>query len=93
MRAEFTAGPVRPYIGGGGTFLSTTTTIRQGFLQAEEDDSVLGAYLHGGIQADLNDVLFLGLDYRRVFADDYEFGGSSLTADYDQVSLVIGFNI
>lgn len=93
LRAEFRAGPVRPYIGGGGTFLSTTTTIRQGFLQAEEDDSVLGAYLHGGIQADLNDLLFLGLDYRYVFAEDYEFGSSSLTADYDQVSLVIGFNL
>ena len=93
LRIEFMAGPVRPYIGGGGTFLSTTTTIRKGFLQAEEDDSVLGAYLHGGIQADLNDVLFLGLDYRHVFAEDYEFGGSSLTADYDQVSLVIGFNL
>ncbi|MEE2939199.1 MAG: hypothetical protein VX460_02320 [Planctomycetota bacterium] len=93
MRAQVDPRPMRPYIGGGGTFLSTTTTIRQGFLQAEDDDSVLGAYLHGGIQADVNDVLFLGLDYRHVFADDYEFGGSSFTADYDQISLVLGFNI
>lgn len=93
MRAEFVTGPIRPYIGGGGTFLSSTTTIRQGFLQAEDDDSVLGAYLHGGVQADVNDVFFIGLDYRRVFAEDYEFGGASFSADYDQVSLVLGFNI
>lgn len=93
MRAEFATGPVRPYIGGGATFLSTTTTIRQGFLQAEQDDSVLGGYLHGGIQADVNDVVFLGLDYRHVFAGDYDFGGSSFAADYDQVSLVLGFTL
>ena len=93
MRAEFATGPVRPYIGGGATFLSTTTTIRQGFLQAEQDDSVLGGYLHGGIQADVNDVFFLGLDYRHVFAGDHDFGGSSFASDYDQVSLVLGFTL
>lgn len=93
VRAEFGAGPVRPYIGGGGTFLSTTTTIEQGFLQTEEDDSVLGAYLHGGIQADINNFMFLGLDYRHVFADDYDIGGSSFDADYDQLSVVVGFNL
>ena len=93
VRAEYLAGPVRPYIGGGVTSLSTTTTIKQGSLRTEEDDSVLGLYLHGGIQADINDVLFLGLDYRHVFAEDYEIGASSFAADFDQISLVLGFNL
>ncbi|MEL6715079.1 MAG: outer membrane beta-barrel protein, partial [Planctomycetota bacterium] len=74
-RAEFGQGAVRPYIGGGGTLISTTTRVQQGFLEREEDDTTLGAYLHGGIQADLNDNFFLGIDYRRVFGGEYEVGG------------------
>lgn len=93
VRAELGNGPVRPYIGGGGTFLSTTTTILQGFTERDEEDNVLGAYLHGGIQADLNEFLFLGLDYRHVFASDYDFNGTEVPADYDQLALVIGFSL
>ena len=93
MRAEFGQGNVRPYIGGGGAFMSTTTTVKQGFLEAEEDDSTLGAYIHGGIQVDINEAFFLGLDYRHMFGSEYEVGGVDYDSDYDQIAFTLGFNL
>ena len=93
VRTEFGHGNVRPYIGGGGTFMSTTTKVTQGFSEAEEDDGTFGFYLHGGIQADINRTFFIGVDYRHVFGSDYEVNGSDFDSDYDQLAIVLGFNL
>jgi len=93
-RAEFgQGGALRPYIGGGGVFLSTRTTLEQGFLEAEEDDTVFGGYVHGGLQGDLNETVFVGIDFRHVFAGDYDVNGVDIPADYSQIAFVVGFNL
>lgn len=92
VRAELGKGAIRPYVGGGGTFLSTTTRVEQGFLATESDDSVLGAYLHAGLQADLTRNLFIGVDYRHIFAGDYEINGGEVSSEYDQIAAVLGFS-
>lgn len=93
VRAEFGQSNVRPYIGGGGTFMSTTTTVTQGFSEFEEDDNALGLYIHGGIQVDLNEAFYLGIDYRHVFGADYDVNGTEVDSDYDQLAFVLGFNL
>ncbi len=97
-RSEFGDGPIRPYIGGGGTLLSATRTLSQGFTEADDDDTTVGVYLHGGIQADINEVFSIGIDYRHVFGRDFEFDGAGGTSfdvdsDYDQLTFVLGFNL
>lgn len=93
IRAEFGQGQIRPYIGGGGTFLSITRREIQGFQDIEQDDSALGAYVHGGIQADLNENFFIGIDYRHVFGGTYEFGDTEFDGSYDQLAFTLGFNL
>lgn len=93
-RAEFgSGGALRPYIGGGGVFLSTRTTLEQGFLEAEEDDTIFGGYVHGGLQGDLTETVFIGVDFRHVFAGDYDINGVDIPADYSQIAFTIGFNL
>ena len=60
-----------------------------------DDDTVFGAYARAGLLWDIGDRVRLGVDYRRLFADDYDFdvGGSNVhaDADYDQVTLSLGY--
>ena len=92
-RAEFGRGAVRPYIGGGGALLTTQTTVEQGFSEAESDDTIFGGYVHGGIQADVNDRFFIGLDYRHFFGGDLDIAGVDVDSDYDQIAIVLGINL
>ncbi|MEM6675575.1 MAG: outer membrane beta-barrel protein [Planctomycetota bacterium] len=92
LRLELGEGPIRPYIGGGGTWVSTETTVRIGALRASEDDSDFGAYAHAGIQADLTDNFFVGIDYRQTFDIDYEVDGEEFDGEYGQLTLVLGIS-
>jgi len=61
-----------------------------------EDDTVVGAYARAGLLWDVSDRLRLGVDYRHLFADDFEidFGpGAEIEADadYDQVVFSVGW--
>lgn len=97
-RTEFGEGPIRPYLGAGGTLLTARRTLSQGFIDADDDDTTLGIYVHGGIQAEINEVFSIGIDYRHVFGQDFEFDGAGGTsfevdADYDQLTFVLGFTL
>ncbi|WP_419190935.1 outer membrane protein [Saltatorellus ferox] len=93
VRAEFSRSNVRPYIGGGGTLINMSERRAQGFLEAEDDDSTVGFYLHGGVQFDLSDVLFLGLDFRRVFGSQVDLFDDTYDTDYGQLSFVLGLSL
>ncbi len=94
-RAEFGRERVRPYIGGGGVLLSSTLLQESGTFATdpEVDDTAFGGYLHGGIQFDVSDYMFLGVDYRRVFGQDYNFDGIDVDSSYGQLSVVLGLTL
>lgn len=78
-------------------FVSLGLAVSQAELKAgdTDDDTVVGPYLRAGLLWDVSERVRLGLGYRRLFADDYDFdvGGSNVhaNADYDQVTLSLGF--
>ena len=78
-------------------FISLGAALSHAELDAGEtdDDIVLGAYLRAGVLWDVAERVRVGLDYRRLFAEDYGFdlGGSHVNADadYDQLTLSLGF--
>ncbi len=93
FRAEFGHSNVRPYIGGGGVLLNMTERRSQGFLEAEDDDNTVGGYLHGGVQVDLNEAFFIGIDFRRVFGSRVELFDQKYDTDYSQLAFTIGASI
>ena len=78
-------------------FLSLGLAVSNAELKSgdSDDDTVVGPYLRAGLLWDVSERVRLGLDYRRLFADDYDFelNGSDIQrdADYDQVTLSLGF--
>jgi opacity protein-like surface antigen len=60
-----------------------------------DDDIIFGAYARAGLLWDLSERVRIGLDYRHLFAQDYEFevGGQDLerSGDNDQVLVSVGF--
>lgn len=93
VRAEFSSSNVRPYIGGGGTLINMSERRSQGFSEGEDDDTTLGVYLHGGVQVDVNEVFFLGLDFRRVFGSQVDLFDETFDTDYSQLSVVLGLSL
>lgn len=60
-----------------------------------DDDIIFGAYARAGLLWDVSERVRLGLDYRHLFAQDYEFelAGEDVerSGDNDQVLLSLGF--
>ena len=93
FRAEFGHSNIRPYIGGGGTLINMSERRSQGFLEAEDDDNTVGAYLHGGVQVDLNEAFFIGVDFRRVFGSNVELFERKYDTDYTQLAFTLGVSL
>jgi hypothetical protein len=93
FRAEFGQSNIRPYIGGGGTLINISERRRQGFNEVEQDDNTVGAYLHGGVQFDLNDAFFLGVDFRRVFGARVDLFDQTFDTDYSQLAFTLGASL
>jgi opacity protein-like surface antigen len=79
---------VRPYIGGGVSFIRATAEISG---LDDDDDSSLAAYLHGGIGFQVSNAVILGLDARFLFGSDITLFGFETDADYGQLALFVGF--
>lgn len=82
-----------PYIGGGVAAILAGVDNDQGGQVADDQDFSLGLYAHGGVQYDVNDFLFLGVDLRTLFATDLELETVSGDADYVQLLLMVGFRL
>ena len=91
IRTEFSTSNFRPYLGGGGVLLSVTERRGQ-FFGTRDDDGAAGGYVHGGIEYDLNEIFFLGVDFRQVFATDVELFGEDFDTDYRQLALTLGIS-
>lgn len=88
IRKTFGEDVVRPYVGLGLSYISAKVEA-DGF--DDEDDSSLAGYVHGGIDFDVTDSFFLGIDLRFLFASDIELAGVDGDADYAQLALRLGF--
>ena len=88
LRKTFGGDVVRPYVGGGIAFITAEAEISG---VGSDDDSSPAGYLHGGIDFDVTDSFFLGIDLRFLFASDIEIAGFETDADYVQFALVLGF--
>jgi hypothetical protein len=76
---------IRPYIGGGLSYLDSEITLDD----ASEDDGTGAYYLHAGVGYH---ILFfsIGLDYRVVGGTDASFGDEDIDLNYDQITAFIG---
>lgn len=82
-----------PYVGAGLSMVLAGVDNDAGGQVADDQDFTLGFYAHGGVQYDLNDALFLGLDLRTLLGTDLELETISGDADYWQLGLVLGFRL
>jgi Outer membrane protein beta-barrel domain len=87
VRKSFGAGNVRPYIGGGLSFINLDVEVDS----ASEDDSSLGLYLHGGVEFLLGQSFALGVDLRTLFGSEITIAGFDTDADYAQLALTLGW--
>jgi hypothetical protein len=90
VRKEFGNSTVRPYVGGGVSFINSEVEVSG--IGSADDTSVAG-YLHAGVAFQLNDIIVLGLDLRGLFGSDLELAGFDTDADYTQFALFLGFNL
>ncbi len=93
---------VRPFIGGGWTFLRAAffepdpNCCDQEILPGvSESDTSSGVYMHGGVywtrsREGKRSHLNLGLDFRRVQGTEVELFGVVTDADYNQLSFFVG---
>jgi hypothetical protein len=87
VRKTFGSGTVRPYVGGGLSFINAEVEVGS----ASEDDSSVAMYLHGGVQFLLGDSFALGLDLRALLGSDITIAGVDGDADYGQAALTLGW--
>jgi hypothetical protein len=87
FRKTFGDQAVHPYIGGGLAYIASEVEVGG----ADDDDASAAAYVHGGVQFDITDAFFVGVDLRVLFGSDLEIGGVDTDADYGQLALVLGF--
>lgn len=88
VRKTFGEDVVRPYIGGGLSFISAGIDVDG---VGDDDDSSIAAYLHGGIGFQVSDLIALGLDVRFLFGSDLSIFGEDVDADYGQAAFFLGF--
>ena len=88
VHKTFGSDVVRPYVGAGLSYINAKIDV-DGF--GDDDDSSFAAYLHGGVDFDVTESFYLGLDARFLFGSDLTVAGFDTDADYGQLALVLGF--
>lgn len=74
---------LHPYVGGGLSFMNAE--LDGGFI--EDDDNVIGLYVHGGAVYDITPEWALGLDLRIFIGEDAELFGIDGSVDYTQLAV------
>ncbi len=82
---------LRPYVGGGLSFVAADVEVSGAGATADDDDDSLGLYLHGGFQLDVGEYVIVGLDARVLLGTEIDLAGASGDADYFQVGALVGF--
>jgi opacity protein-like surface antigen len=88
IRKTFGYGLVRPYLGIGLAHIDAKVDVDG---VGDEDDSSFAGYAHGGIDFDVTQSFFVGLDVRALFFSAIEIGSENGDADYVQLALRLGF--
>lgn len=57
----------------------------------EEDDIAPAAYVRADVALEVGESARVGLDYRHLFADEYELFRADIEADEDQLVLTVGW--
>lgn len=91
MRVSTGDAQFRPYLGVGLTRIEVEAALNDGILELSASDSAVGLYAHAGIQASLNEHIWVGFDVRSVFGTDMELSGIETDADYFQFAGMLGF--
>lgn len=85
-------GNVRPFIGGGLSSVAAALDLDAGiFGDVDDDDSSLGAYVHGGVFWRIGSRFNIGLDARILTGTDIELFGVEGDADYFQLGMLLGW--
>jgi len=84
--------PVRPYVGGGLSFVKAKFDLDAMGASADDDDTSPGLYLHAGADWFLSESFFLGLDFRVLTGTDLEVFDTDTDADYEQLALRVGYS-
>jgi hypothetical protein len=88
VRKTFGSDVVRPYVGAGLSYIDAKIEA-SGF--GDEDDSSIAGYIHGGVDFDITESFFLGVDLRFLFGSDLNIAGFDTDADYTQLALRLGW--
>jgi len=83
-------GGVHPYLGGGLSLLHAELRGEENGAEHEEDGDSPGLYLHGGIEFDVAEALFVGLDLRLRGGSDVDLLGDDRATGYGQITFVLG---
>lgn len=78
---------VRPYVGAGLAFVQVQTEVNS----SSGDDNSFGGLLRGGVDFQLTESLFLGLEARSLLGTDFDINGNNVDTDYTQFGAVLGF--
>lgn len=87
LRATAQLGHLRPYVGGG------VSAVRMDWYGEPTDgDNGIGGYARAGVTWAFDCGMDVGVDYRHVFMEHVDLFGSEVDADFDQLSLTVGFS-
>jgi len=85
------AGMVRPYVGGGLSFVSADADVDSVLGSTSDDDDSTGVYVQGGVFWRLGEWFNLGFDARLLEGTDLTLFDQDGDADYWQLGALIGF--
>jgi opacity protein-like surface antigen len=90
---ETGSGRLRPYLGGGLSALNGEIEASiSGDGSDSDDDTSLGAYLHGGVRFQATDAVSLGADLRYRLGTDFDIDGLDIDSDFFQMAVTLGFS-
>jgi hypothetical protein len=85
------AGIVRPYVGGGISFVSTDADVTSNLGSLSDDDDTTGVYVQGGVFWRLGEWFNLGFDARLLEGTGVTLFDMDGDADYWQIGALVGF--
>lgn len=93
VRWSFGEEQLRPYVGGGLSYVEAQVEAEAGGASASDDDGSVGLYVHGGFQLDVSRHVIVGLDARALLGTDLDLAGASGDADYLQLAALVGLTL
>jgi len=85
------AGMVRPFVGGGISFVSADADVSSVFGDVSDDDDSTGVYVQGGVFWRLGEFFNIGFDARLLEGTDVTLFDMDGDADYWQIGALVGF--